>query len=59
MSTQKLGNIMCEFIAQIHNQIWYLKGRAAKFSSFDMLIDALDGAFVQSLCPVPHFNTKL
>ena len=36
-----------------------LKGQSAKFLSFDMLIGALDGALVQNLCPVPHFNPKL
>ena len=36
-----------------------LKGQSAKFLSFNMLIGALDGALVQNLCPVPHFNPKL
>ena len=37
----------------------FLKGQSAKFLSFNMLIGALDGAHVQNLCPVPHFNPKL
>ena len=36
-----------------------LKGQSAKFLSFNMLIGALDGAHVQNLCSVPHFNPKL
>ena len=36
-----------------------LKEKSAKFLSFNMLIGALDGALIQNLCPVPHFNPKL
>ena len=44
----------------IENYVAYrLKGQSAKFLSFDMLIGTLDGALVQNMCPVPHFNPKL
>ena len=35
-----------------------LKGQSPNFSTFNMSIYAVDGAPVQNLCPVRHFNPK-
>ena len=48
--------VLIQNIIYEHN---LLKGQSAKFLSFNMLIGALDGAHVQNLCSVPHFNPKL